>query len=73
MFNFDGDVNILLNEWNYKKFSIGDTKEIQISFQFDQMLTGTAAESYAASLVAATRNQAISTSDSIYAIETSSN
>ena len=50
-----------------------EKKEIQISFQFDQMLTGTAAESYAASLVAATRNQAISTSDSIYAVETSSN
>jgi len=31
MFNFDEDVNILLNEWNYKKFSIADTKEIQIS------------------------------------------
>lgn len=31
MFDFDGNVNILLNEWNYKKFSIADTKEIQIS------------------------------------------
>ena len=31
MFDFEGDVNILLNQWNYKKFSITDTKEIQIS------------------------------------------
>jgi len=31
MFDFPGDVNIILNEWNYKKFSISDTKEIQIS------------------------------------------
>jgi len=31
MFNFEWNVNILLNEWNYKKFSIADTKEIQIS------------------------------------------
>ena len=31
MFGFSGDVNIILNEWNYKKFSIADTKEIQIS------------------------------------------
>ena len=34
MFNFNWDVNIVLNEWNYKKFSIADTKEIQISLMF---------------------------------------
>ena len=31
MFNFNWDVNIILNEWNYKKFSISDKNEIQIS------------------------------------------
>ncbi len=31
MFDFKSGVNIILNEWNYKKFSIWDTKEIQIS------------------------------------------
>ena len=31
MFNFDWDVNIILNEWNYKKFSISDKNAIQIS------------------------------------------
>ena len=31
MFNFDWNVNILLNEWNYPQFSILDTNEIQIS------------------------------------------
>ena len=31
MFDFESGANILLNEWNYKKFSIWDTKEIQIS------------------------------------------
>ncbi len=31
MFDFESGVNIILNEWNYKKFSIWDTKEIQIS------------------------------------------
>ena len=31
MFDFPGDVNVILNEWSYKKFSIADTKEIQIS------------------------------------------
>ena len=30
MFEFSWDVNIILNTWNYKKFSIADTKEIQI-------------------------------------------
>ena len=34
MFNFAEDVDIILNEWNYKKFSISDTKEIQISLLF---------------------------------------
>lgn len=47
--------------------------EQEMQFSFDQMLTGTAAESYARSLVAATRNQSINTSDYIYAQETSSN
>jgi len=31
MFDFDWNVNILLNEWNYPQFSISDTDEIQIS------------------------------------------
>ena len=34
MFNFSWNVNILLNTWNYKQFSIADTKAIQISLLF---------------------------------------
>jgi len=34
MFNFSWNVNILLNTWNYKQFSISDSKAIQISLIF---------------------------------------
>lgn len=47
--------------------------ELSIPFHFDQMLTGTAAEAYARTLVQATRSAGISLSDNIYAQETSSN
>ena len=50
-----------------------DKVEHSISFSFDQMLTGTAAESYARTLVQSTRSAGIALSDNIYAQETSSN
>ena len=50
-----------------------DKVEHSISFSFDQMLTGTAAESYARTLVQSTRSAGITLSDNIYAQETSSN
>jgi len=50
-----------------------DKVEHTIQFSFDQMLTGTAAESYARTLVQSTRAAGISLSDNIYAQETSSN